>query len=239
LSSVASTAFTATVIYFDSDTADAKRHTDGWFYGINRTDVQWRTAAMFFMNLGFSAAHVTSKSIACALMWRISPLLLVGALVGELTLFLLYKFARGDMRHWIGVPLPIFILMRVISKGISDFTLVLLFRHQVRPGEASEEGELAMCGRAHARQCSCGRAICGRARVQPSACASAAERIRGRAHLRPSAYAAERIRGRAHLRPSAYTCGRAHVQPSACASAAERTCVRAHLRPSARAAERV
>ncbi|GMI39077.1 hypothetical protein TeGR_g4138, partial [Tetraparma gracilis] len=80
LSSVASTAFTATVIYFDSDTADAKRHTDGWFYGINRTDVQWRTAAMFFMNLGFSAAHVTSKSIACALMWRISPLLLVGAL---------------------------------------------------------------------------------------------------------------------------------------------------------------
>ena len=80
-----------------------------------------------------SALHNVSRSTGRALLAAGDRRLVVVFVVGEVTLYMIYKLSRGDFYYWIQLDgaLAIFIsiIKRVLVKVVTDYTGCLQFRH--------------------------------------------------------------------------------------------------------------
>ena len=130
--SVFTAAFTSAGISFDMDIDKYKRELTPNFYGYipDETKAKARIFALLFM---ISATQLFTKAFACALCVLSSTWLLVGFIVGEFALFLLYKLAWSDFWYWVPayglVAVPMTLYIRICQKDVSDFTLLLQLRH--------------------------------------------------------------------------------------------------------------
>ena len=130
-------AFSSSTISMDLDTDPAKRKItpsfSGYFPNANRMTV------FVFMAL-MTTAHVLTKVLACSLMLRLSNLWLWMYLLGDTSMFWLYKLVRGDLRYWLNLrgalSWIVTVIARIVVKTIVDFTLMIHFRHQYELGGA-------------------------------------------------------------------------------------------------------
>ena len=74
----------------------------------------------------------------CSMMLRINQVWFMLYMTVDMAVYFLYKIARGDFRHWINVQgnlsWVVSILMRLMIKVITDFTLIVQFRGQMELG---------------------------------------------------------------------------------------------------------
>ena len=95
-----SIAFTSASISFDWDTSPTKREETPDFYGYVKDSPGSRTLT-FLCLLSLAFFHVACKLFAIALLASIDGALVTFYLCGDMTLYLTYKAARGDLRYWI------------------------------------------------------------------------------------------------------------------------------------------
>ena len=85
---------------------------------------------MMFMTTG----HVLMKVLACSVMIHLNILWLALYLICDMSSFFLYKICRGDLRYNVrakGISSWVLtVLCRIVVKTITDFTLVVQFRHR-------------------------------------------------------------------------------------------------------------
>ena len=79
---------------------------------------------VFLLMMMMSASHVLLKVVACSLMLRISQLWFLSYLLGDMSLFFIYKTVRGEMRYALRVSgvfsWIVSFLMRSSVKNITD-----------------------------------------------------------------------------------------------------------------------
>ena len=135
--SAACIAFASSTISMDMDTDPAKRLTSPNFYGYFPD--KNRMMVFILMNL-MTTAHVLMKVLACSLMLRLSALWFWMYLGCDMGLYFLYKFARDDLRYWFdfrgALSWLITFVIRVTSKIVVDFTLLVHMRHSFELGGA-------------------------------------------------------------------------------------------------------
>ena len=130
-------AFASSTISADWDTDPKKRLIAPNFYGY--TPDKNRMMVFVLMTL-MTCAHVLMKILACSLMLRLDKIAFVVYLAADMSLFWLCKILRGDLRYWIraeGVMSWVITgIFRVVIKLITDFTLIIQFRHPFELGGA-------------------------------------------------------------------------------------------------------
>ncbi|GMH90152.1 hypothetical protein TL16_g11681 [Triparma laevis f. inornata] len=139
VSSVATAAFTSTIISYDMDMDAMSRRAFPKFFGYIPSETKakiFTTIFIFFI----SGGQLILKAFACSLCAISSKSFLIGFLAAEMLLFIIYKSARKDLRYWLPIyGAPSYILsfsLRVIVKFIVDFTGCLQFRHPSEMGGA-------------------------------------------------------------------------------------------------------
>jgi hypothetical protein len=130
-------ALTSTAIAYDMDTTPAKRRESPDMYGmIPDTGRGVAYTVMFSM----AALQVLAKGLSVALLGLTSVSWLVYYLVGDVSLFLLYKVLRQDFVYFAPLPsgaaVPVSIVARVAVKVITDFTGCMHFRVPYEMGGA-------------------------------------------------------------------------------------------------------
>jgi hypothetical protein len=132
--SAATAGFVSASISFDFDVSPTRRKETPEFYGYV-PDGLARTLIFGGMCLN-SMLLLLIRSFCAALLMLANTSYLLWYLLGDMSIYLLLKTARGDFLYWTPVYgyLGFFVsfLARVISKVIVDFTGVTFFRH---PGE--------------------------------------------------------------------------------------------------------
>ena len=132
--SALTTGFTSALISFDKDVDLLGRKHQPKFYGYIHDDHAKRGKCFFLMTL-MNALHNLSRSVGCALL-AASPsgsLTLLYFIIGEMTLYLLFKIGRQDFFYWVRVEGPLALLLaffnRIVIKIIVDFSGCLQMRH--------------------------------------------------------------------------------------------------------------
>lgn len=132
MTSALTTGFTSASISYDFDTDPSKRRDNPDFFGYAPDGSKQRTV-LFGTMLLLSTVMLLVRALVLVLLGMVSrsiALLYIGV---DLGLFLLFKILRDDFFYWLQVPpaIEIFgaVLVRVIVKVISDFTLCVQFRH--------------------------------------------------------------------------------------------------------------
>jgi len=78
----------------------------------------------FVLMMMISTFHVLLKVIACSLMLNLSQVWLLLYMLGDMSLYLLYKTVRGEMRYALRLPGLFFwvasFIFRIVVKSISD-----------------------------------------------------------------------------------------------------------------------
>jgi hypothetical protein len=137
--SAITTGFTSATISYDWDTDPARREVAPDFYGYIPAKASKRSVVFVSMML-LTAGMLLIRCTTIVLLGLIGgswAFLYIGA---DLGLYLLVKILRGDF--WHGVPLGgnieivSSILMRVVTKIITDFTSIVQFRHPNEVGGA-------------------------------------------------------------------------------------------------------
>jgi len=134
-SSVFAIAFVSSTISFDFDIDPVKRLNTPDFYGyIPDTN----RAKVFVLMTVMTAAHVLMKVLGSALILRLNKVWFMFYMVGDMSLYFTVRVFRGDFRYWLrldGVWSWIAsILVRLIIKTVTDFTLLIQFRNQMDIG---------------------------------------------------------------------------------------------------------
>jgi|NorSeaMetagenome_1021524.scaffolds.fasta_scaffold142156_1 hypothetical protein len=97
-------------------------------------------AIIFFAMMAFSAAMLVLKSVTFVLLWKVDTSYPTIYVVADCTLYLLYKIARDDFWHWFPITgaLAVFgsVVMRILTKLVTDFTGMLDFRIPIEVGGA-------------------------------------------------------------------------------------------------------
>jgi len=128
--SACSIAYSSTIISLDFDTDPANRLKAPSFYGYCPDN--GRLLIMILMVI-MSASHVLLKVIACSLILRLSSLWFIIYMSTDQSMFFLYKLLRGDLRYWLNLPnilsWVVSFVLRGVVKTITDFTLLVQFRH--------------------------------------------------------------------------------------------------------------
>lgn len=123
LISTASTAMTATTLFWDSDTDPGVRKRNPKWSGIVPDIDRGAAFVVVFVMCGL---QILAKGAATALLAVTSGPLLVGYIVGDHALHLFYRLLRRDLVYFVPLPSTISILaaplFRVIMKFITDFT---------------------------------------------------------------------------------------------------------------------
>jgi len=123
-------AFASATISNDLDTDPERRKLVPEFYGYMPNK---NRLLVFFLMMIMTSAHVLMKILACSLMLRLNQVWFALYLAGDMCIYFLFKIVRGDFRYflnlseilsWIGS-----FLIRSIVKIITDFTLMIHFRH--------------------------------------------------------------------------------------------------------------
>ena len=135
LVSAGAISFTSTSFSLSWDTDPERRIVAPQFYGFAKDT--GRLQLMIFM-MSMTIFHVLMKMLASALLLRLNKLWLLMYIVIDMGLLLLYKIVRGELRYWVNIPgilgWVVSISMRIIAKTISDFTLLMHFRHPLELG---------------------------------------------------------------------------------------------------------
>jgi hypothetical protein len=83
--------------------------------------------------LAITVCHLLMRTLATALLLITNSLWLLLFMVGDMSVFMLLKTARGDFRVWMNVPgwmgLVVSFLMRLFTKLLTDFTASIGCRH--------------------------------------------------------------------------------------------------------------
>ena len=88
------------------------------------------------------------KVLACSLTLRISRACFSMYLAVDMSIYFCYKIARGEMLYWMNVKgiigWIVSILLRFATKTITDFTLIIQFRHSFELGGAYWSANVAI-----------------------------------------------------------------------------------------------
>jgi len=78
------------------------------------------------------SSHVLMKTISASLVMCVNGTWLIMYLGGDMLLYLLINIVRGDFRYWLNFPnglsLVVSSVTRVVTKVLTDFTLVMQMR---------------------------------------------------------------------------------------------------------------
>ena len=137
LCSAGTMSFVGTVVSWDFETSPKKRREVPSFYGYVKNDPTSRTLTFFAM-LTLTCSHVIMKTLSTALLASVSVPWLMIYMGADLGIFLGFKICRRDFRYWVNVPngmsLAISVIIRVMTKLLTDFTLVLQMRNPFEIG---------------------------------------------------------------------------------------------------------
>ena len=120
-SSAMAIAFASSTISLDHDIDPARRVASPSFYGYLPNE---NRMAIFLLMMMMSASHALLKVIACSLMLKINQAWFLLYMLGDMSLYLIYKIVRGELRYslrlsgalsWVGS-----IAFRVIAKIVTD-----------------------------------------------------------------------------------------------------------------------
>ena len=112
-----SIAFTSASISFDWDTSPTKRKETPNFYGYVKDSPGSRTLAFLCLFL-LAFFHVASKFFAIALLASIDLAWVMFYLCGDMTVYLTYKAARGDLRYWLNLPTTSSIVVTMLVRPV-------------------------------------------------------------------------------------------------------------------------
>ena len=132
--SALTTGFTSALISFDKDVDVEGRKNQPTFYGYIPDDHATRGKCFFLMTI-MSALHNLSRSVGCALLAASSSgsVTLLYFIIGEMTVYLLFKIGRHDFVYWVRIEGPLAFLLaffnRILIKIIVDFSGCLQMRH--------------------------------------------------------------------------------------------------------------
>ena len=129
--SAASIGFASATISSDYDVEPSRRLAYPEVYGI-MPDVG-RSQALFCMFI-MSTFHVLMKAIACSLMILVSKSLFLIYILSDMGLFFGFKAVLGNLTYWLPLEGWASVLVsgisRFVVKSVTDFTLIVQFRHQ-------------------------------------------------------------------------------------------------------------
>ncbi|GMI21069.1 hypothetical protein TeGR_g6741 [Tetraparma gracilis] len=135
--STASTALTATTLFWDVDVDPGARKRNPDWIGIIPNSNRTLAFATVFMMCAF---HIIAKAAATALFAVTNSSLLLGYFVADHTLHLLYRVLRRDLIYFLPMPATASYVaapvLRVIMKIVIDFTGSPLFRLPLNGGGA-------------------------------------------------------------------------------------------------------
>jgi hypothetical protein len=138
LVSAATTAFTSTMLTFDWDTSPTKRaqgNKNVKFYGFVPDGAAARVTCFASM-FSFTFAHTLARAFSCALLAAVNKRWLMCWLTGDMLVYFLYKFARGDLRYGTnasdGLSATFSTIARFGEKVLVDNTALMQVRH---PGQ--------------------------------------------------------------------------------------------------------
>jgi hypothetical protein len=124
---------------YDFDTDPVKRKELPEFYGYVPDSGKTRTVLYICLALN-STLLLLIRSFSSALLMLRGSRYLFWYAVGDVLLFLAYKFARGDFMYWLPIDGPfgyfVSFLFRAVVKFLSDYTGVVQFRHPYELGGA-------------------------------------------------------------------------------------------------------
>ena len=124
------TGFASSTISFDSDCDPVSRVKNNDFYGYIPDEGRF---LVFMLMLLISAFHSFMRSISFALIMTLRDSYLWYYLLGGMTLFFVYKRARGDLRYFRNVDGALgamtTFLCCAVFKTVTDFTAIIHFRH--------------------------------------------------------------------------------------------------------------
>ena len=87
----------------------------------------------FLAMFGITLCHVLMKTLATALLMIVNSTWLLIFMVGDMSLFMLMKIARRELRYWVNLTGALGWLgsftIRFCVKEIVDFTCCVQFRH--------------------------------------------------------------------------------------------------------------
>jgi len=137
LVSLLTTGFISATMSYDYDTDPKKRAFNPEFYGYVPDDGGKR-ALLFFTLILQSAVQVLIKALVVVILGTIESWYPLYYILGDISLFLLYKIVTRDFRYWIridGIPgLCLSLLNRTIVKLVADFAAIVQFRHPYEVG---------------------------------------------------------------------------------------------------------
>ena len=106
-----------------------------------------RFQVMVFMTF-MTVSHVLLKVLCCALMLRLNEIFFAIYMIGEMTIFFVIRVLRRDWRYWMpfkGLLSAILsVLIRVSTKLIVDYTLMVQFRHPFEIGGGTWSGNMLL-----------------------------------------------------------------------------------------------
>jgi len=137
LISALTTGFTSAVISFDFDVAPLRRRDEPTFYGYIPDSAGSRTAIFFCMIMN-GALLLLVRSVSTALLAMVGWRWIVGYLVGDMSLYFVYKLLRRDFWHWVPLKCAMSVvqsvLERLIVKVLVDYTGVIQLRGAAEMG---------------------------------------------------------------------------------------------------------
>ena len=93
---------------------------------------------VFIIMCLMTASHVLMKVLACSMMLRLNQLWFILYMLGDMSLYFLYRIANNDLRYWLRLPGALSWIVSLFSrfsfKIITDFTLIIQFRHPCETG---------------------------------------------------------------------------------------------------------
>jgi len=137
--SIFTTAFTSAGTSFDKDLSKSSRECQPHMYGYIPEGGKEKIR-VFFLLFVMASIQLFTKAFACSLCAMSGTRLLIGFLVGEQLLYMLYRLLRRDFLYWLPIygPAGVFfaLLVRTVEKMILDFTALVHLRHPYQMGGA-------------------------------------------------------------------------------------------------------
>ena len=119
--SAAAIAFASTTISVDFDIDPSKRLHAPDFYGYMPDE---NRLLVFLLMCFMTISHVLMKILACSVLLRLSDIWFFLYMAGDMSLHLLFKLVRGDLRYWIRIDSMVgwvvSVLVRIGVKAITD-----------------------------------------------------------------------------------------------------------------------
>ena len=130
--SAMTTGFVGTSLSWDRDADPNHRRNNPAFYGYIQNDPTSRMFTFLTM-FAITVCHILMKTMATALLMIVNSTWLLMFMIGDMSLFMLMKIARGELRYWLNLSGALgwfaSCLIRVFVKQLVDFTCCFHFRH--------------------------------------------------------------------------------------------------------------